>query len=180
MTAVPRTRAVFSAAPFPGLAFFGRCAALYLIWIAMAGTGVADLAIGLPAAALAGWVSLRLLPPGMAGLAPVPLARLALGLPLRSLRAGLEVARLALGPGRPTQAGLIDCRLDLPPGVPRETFLALASLQPGSLPVEERDDGTALVHAIDTRDDIAGAFAQEQARFAAALRPGTAWGRADG
>lgn len=164
----------------PVTSVLGRGAALYLVWIAMAGTEIADLAVGLPAAALATRVSLKLLPPGMAGLAPGALLRFALDLPVRSLIAGIEVARLALGSGRLEHAGIVACRLDLPPGVARETFLALASLQPGSLPLEERDDGTALVQAIDARADVAGAFAQEQRRFAVALRPGPGGDRAHG
>lgn len=164
----------------PVTSVLGRGAALYLVWIAMAGTAIAELAVGLPAAALASWVSLKLLPPGMTGLAPGALLRFALGLPVRSLIAGIEVARLALGPGRLEHAGVVACRLELPPGVARETFLAFASLQPGSLPAEERDDGTALVQAIDARADVAGAFAQEQRRFAVALRPGSGGGAVHG
>ncbi|MGA0564286.1 Na+/H+ antiporter subunit E [Ancylobacter sp. VNQ12] len=180
MTVQPPNSAEMPPARFRGAAILGRAAVLYLVWVAMAGTAVADLAIGVPAAALATYVSLKLLPPGMAGLAPGALLRLSLGLPVRSLIAGIKVARLALGSGRLEHAGIVACPLELPPGVARETFLALASLQPGSLPVEEREGGTALVQVIDARDDIAGAFAQEQRRFAVALRPGTGGDSADG
>lgn len=180
MTVQPTNAAVRSAGWLPGIAVLGRGAALYLVWVAMAGTDLAELAVGLPAAALATRASLKLLPPGMAGLAPGALLRFALDLPVRSLIAGIGVARLALGSGRLEHAGIVACRLELPPGVARETFLALASLQPGSLPVEEREGGTALVQAIDARDDVAGAFSREQRRFAVALRPGTGGDSAHG
>lgn len=147
----------------------GRGALFYLSWIAMAGTGALDLVVGLVAAALAAWTSLLLLPPGLVSISPAGLARLALRFPRQSLIAGIDVARRAFDPGLPLRPGLVSCPATLGPGLARDTFLALASLQPGSLPIAEGADGTVLLHVLDTRQPNAERFAAEEVVFNAAL-----------
>lgn len=146
-----------------------RAALLYVVWVALAGTALLDLAIGIPAAALAAWASLPLLPPGGTRLSPRGLARLILRFPGQSLAAGIDVARRALDPRLPLRPGYVACRASLPAGLPRDAFLALISLQPGSLPVAEQPDGTVLVHALDTFEPIAARFAAEESAFKTAL-----------
>lgn len=147
----------------------GRGALFYLAWVAMAGTGALDLAIGLAAAALAAWTSLLLLPPGLVNLSPTGLARLALRFQGQSLLAGIDVARRAFDPGLPLKPGLVSCPTTLEPGLSRDAFLALASLQPGSLPIAEGADGSVLLHVLDTGQPNAERFAAEEAVFRAAL-----------
>ena len=154
---------------FPLRAALGRTGLLYVAWVAMAGTGPLDLAIGLPAAALAAWASLSLLPPGLARPSPVGLARLALRFPGQSLAAGIDVARRAFDPRLPVRPGYVACPVTLPAGLSRDALLALMSLQPGSLPVAEQPDGVVLMHALDTAEPIAARFAAEEAQFKTAI-----------
>ena len=158
---------------FPLRAALGRTGLLYVAWVAMAGTGPLDLAIGLPAAALAAWASLSLLPPGLAPpfarLSPIGLARLALRFPGQSLAAGIDVARRAFDPRLPIRPGYVACPVTLPAGLSRDALLALMSLQPGSLPVAEQPDGVVLMHALDTAEPIAARFAAEEAQFKTAI-----------
>lgn len=163
-------------APLPW-ARLARAALLYVAWAAMAGTGPLDLVIGLPVAGLAAWASLLLMPQADRSLSVAGLARLALRFPGQSLAAGIDVARRAFDPRLPIRPGLVICPTSLPAGVSRDAFLALMSLQPGSLPVAERADGTVLVHALDTADPIAARFAAEEVSFkiATGARRGS-WG----
>lgn len=154
----------------------GRFALLYAAWVAMAGTAPLDLAAGLPAAALSAWVSLVLLPPGPHRLPLTGIARLALRFAAQSLLAGIEVARLALDPRLRIRPRHVTCRAMLAPGLKRDVFLAMASLQPGSLPLAQQADGTVLLHVLDARAPVAARFAAEEARFAAALgQSAAAW-----
>lgn len=156
----------------------GRGAPLYLAWVAMAGTGALDLVIGLPAAALAAWSSLLLLPPGLVRVSPAGLARLVLRFPGQSLAAGIDVARRAFDPRLPLRPGYVACPATLEPGLARDAFLALTSLQPGSLPVAEMEDGTVLMHALDTGEPIAERFTAEEAAFKAVLASSAATAQA--
>jgi multicomponent Na+:H+ antiporter subunit E len=156
-------------AALPLRAMLVRAAPLYLAWVAMAGTGPLDLAIGLPAAMLAAGASLSLLPSGLARPSPIGLARLALRFPGQSLAAGIDVARRAFDPRLPIRPGYVACPASLPAGLSRDAFLALMSLQPGSLPVAEQPDGVVLVHALDTGEPIAARFAAAEAQFKTAI-----------
>jgi multicomponent Na+:H+ antiporter subunit E len=151
-------------APHPR-ARLARASLLYVAWVAMAGTGPLDLVIGLPVAGLAAWASLLLVPQGDRRLSVAGLARLALRFPGQSLAAGIDVARRAFDPRLPIRPGLVICPTSLQAGLSRDAFLGLMSLQPGSLPVAERVDGTVLVHALDTAEPIAARFAAEEVSF---------------
>ncbi|HSI41634.1 MAG TPA: Na+/H+ antiporter subunit E [Xanthobacteraceae bacterium] len=146
-----------------------RWLSLFVVWIALAGTGGADLAAGALAAALAAWVSLMLVPATQHALSPFAACAFAGRLAWQSLRAGIEVARLALDPRAKLRPGLIEYPIELPPGGRRDAFRALMSLQPGSLPVEIRGESLLLVHCLDTAMPVAEALAHEEARFARLL-----------
>lgn len=67
-----------------------------------------------------------------------------------SVRGGLDVARLALGPRRRVQPKFVRLGLALPPGPARRTFINTLSLLPGTLSV--RIDGDELlVHELLAR-----------------------------
>ncbi|MBW6398194.1 Na+/H+ antiporter subunit E [Roseomonas sp. HJA6] len=149
-----------------GLIRFGL---LLLLWIAIAGAGPPTLPVGMVAAALGAWVSLALLPPVGRRTRPVECAALVLRFPVQALRAGIEVARLALDPRRRPAPATIAWTPRLPPGPARDAFLAYASLLPGTLPAGEMADGAIAIHALDGSAGVAAAMTAEEARFARAF-----------
>jgi multicomponent Na+:H+ antiporter subunit E len=149
-----------------GLLRFG---ALLLLWVMIAGTDAVALPVGAAAAGLATWASLRLLPPAELWPRAEPLAMLLLRFPWQALRAGTEVAILALDPRRRPSPATIAWMPRLPPGDALDAFLAYASLLPGTLPAGEMADGFIAIHALDANADIAAAMTMEEARFARAF-----------
>lgn len=131
-------------------AAFARGAILLGLWIVLAGADPAGLPFGLLAAVLGARVSLRLLPPRPGRVAPLALLRL-FGLVMRqSLAGGLDVAMRAFARTPRLAPGVIAVPVGFPPGAQRDAFRVLASLAPGSLPLEDRPDGTLRLHALDT------------------------------
>lgn len=142
-------------------------AVLFLgLWLVLTGYSPLDLAIGLPAAAIAAGVSLKLLPPGINDASPRGMLKQIVRLPAQSIGAGIEVARQVFAAQPRLRPGIVACHTDMPEGLAREAFLMLASLQPGTLPVAEAGDGTVRVQTIDTDTDVNDAFCREEARFA--------------
>jgi multicomponent Na+:H+ antiporter subunit E len=141
------------------------------LWAALIGVNPTDLAVGVPAAAAAAWVSLKVAPPTGRSLAYGALAASLLRLPWRSLVAGVDVARRALDPRMPLQTGFVKFTTRLPPGPAREAFRAAMSLQPGTLPVSGEADGPILFHCLDTDQPVVAQLAEEEARFLRILGP---------
>jgi multicomponent Na+:H+ antiporter subunit E len=146
-----------------------RFALLLLLWVAIAGADPAGLAVGAAAAGFGAWASLRLLPPANLAPRPAALGGLLLRFPWQALRAGVEVARLALEPRRRPAPMTIAWSPRLPPGRALDAFLAYASLLPGTLPAGETADGAIAIHALDGSTDVAAAMSLEEARFIHAL-----------
>jgi multicomponent Na+:H+ antiporter subunit E len=144
------------------LFFFG-------FWVILIGVSPVNLIVGLPAAAAAVWVSLLLLSPGDRRLSYRAIAGILLRLPWQSLVAGIDVARRALDPRLPLCTGFVAFPSRLPPGSARDAFCALMSLQPGTLPVGNRENGEILFHCLDTAQPVAVQLAEEEARFLRAL-----------
>ena len=142
-----------------------RLALLLFLWLILIGPGWGNLAAGAVAAALACWVSLRLVPPLGRPLSLSALAAMLARLPGLSLIAGLDVARRALSPAMPLRTGIAAFNSRIPPGPEREAFRALMSLQPGTLPVGEDKDGAILFHCLDLDQPVANQLAAEEARF---------------
>jgi multicomponent Na+:H+ antiporter subunit E len=146
--------------------------AFFLLWVVlMQSTKVGDLAVGAFAAAMATWVSLRLLPPACGG---VHFGHLLLLLPhfaWESVRAGVDVARRALAPAVRLQPGFVRCPLDFPPGVARNTFATITSLMPGAVPVAQ-DEGALEYHALDTSQPVVEQLWKEERLLAKALVAG--------
>ena len=131
----------------------------------------ANLLFGVLAAAAATWASLKLLPP--AG-GRVRLGALLMLLPRflwQSLRAGVDVARRAFSPRLPLQPGFVDYAPGLPRGSGRNTFGAISSLLPGSVPTGETDQ-VIEYHALDTAQPVSEQLAAEELAYAKALIPG--------
>ncbi|BDG70726.1 Na+/H+ antiporter subunit E [Roseomonas fluvialis] len=143
-----------------------RFALLLLAWAAI--TGGVDLALGILTAAAATWCSLVLAPPGLHRPRPAALAVLLLRFPWQALRAGIDVARLALDPRRAPTPGEVAWTPRLPPGPARDAFLAYASLLPGTLPAGEAGE-SVIIHALSIDPSIASAMTAEETRFARAI-----------
>jgi multicomponent Na+:H+ antiporter subunit E len=153
-----------------GSARFGlRWAVLVVVWVAIAGVDAAGLVVGAIAAALGAAVSLVLLPPSPIRPSIPGLFALLARFPAQSLAAGADVAVRALSRPIRVAPGFVDHPTRLGPGLSRSAFRALASLQPGSLPVGEVSDDTILMHCLDTGGGVAGQIAQDEARFASAI-----------
>jgi multicomponent Na+:H+ antiporter subunit E len=136
---------------------------------AMLPKALPDLVAGALVAALAAWLSLRLLPPGTVRVRPAGLARLAVHFVRQSFVAGVDVARRAFSPRLPLLPGFVEHKIRLPAGPARDAFTALSSLLPGTVPVRADEDGTVLYHCLDTRQPVAAQLARDEGVLAAAI-----------
>lgn len=136
---------------------------LLVVWVVLIGAEPADAAVGLVAAALGAWASVRLLPPQRGRLRAGALLRLAVGFLGKSVFAGADVARRALSPSLPLRPGFVRYPLRFAPGPARNAFASETSLLPGTLPIS--DDGDTIVyHCLDVGQPIAEQLgAEEQA-----------------
>ena len=115
----------------PGRVAATRAIGFFVLWLTLAGASPADLPVGIVAAGLATWASLRLLPAGQWSLRPVALARLGLRFLYQSIVAGIDVAWRALDPRLPLRPGFVTYPVGFPPGTARNVFATLTSLLPG-------------------------------------------------
>lgn len=151
-----------------------RWLALVLVWVALAGIAPLGLVVGMLAAAMGTAVSLRLLPPRAGWPRFNGLASLLVHFFSGSLVAGVDVAARALATPVRLAPGFIDHPVPFASGLKRSAFRALASLQPGALPIADRDDGRLVVHHLDVRGPVLETFAREVGSFEATCRrPGS-------
>ncbi len=61
--------------------------------------------------------------------------------------------------------GIVPYRAQLSSGVARNTFCALSSLLPGTLPTGTDEDGRLLIHCLDIDRPVAADLAREEALF---------------
>ena len=148
-----------------------RAACFFALWIVlMPSAKPADVLLGLMTTALATWTSLRLLDPQAGHLSLRTLLVLAPHFLWQSVLAGLDVARRAFDPRLPLAPGFVECPVDLPRGLTRNTFAAITSLLPGSVPCGETPD--ALVyHCLDRRLPNVEQLKREERLFARGLVP---------
>ena len=146
-----------------------RGAAFACLWMVFIGADRTDLAAGLLVAAIATGTSLYLLPPGRWRLRPVALARLALRFLCQSVVAGADVARRALDPRLPLRPGFVAFPVQMPAGAARNTFTALTSLLPGTVPVGE-DRECVVYHCLDVDQPILSQLAAEEAALIRAFQ----------
>ena len=144
-------------------------AALFALWLILAGINPVDMPMGALAAAAATWASLRLLPPGQLRLQPAALIRLAFRFLHQSVRAGFDVARRALDPRLPLRPGFVVFHPRLPIGLKRDAFCTMTSLLPGTLPVGPNGDGDVIVHCLDVTQPVTSQLVNEEALFARAF-----------
>ena len=144
---------------------------LLLLWFAISGLSLKDLPAAFAAAAFAAWVSLRTLLPSRGRPRLIGAAVFALDFVKVSALSGMDVARRALRPDPDLKPGFVTAPLRLPPGNARETFLAFASLLPGTLPVgvDASDPQALILHALDVRQPVAEDLLADEALFTRAL-----------
>ena len=152
--------------------FVQRWAIYMLFWVVLAGTGGKDVLAGALAAAIASWVSLRLLAPGELSLKPVKGLGLFLRFLWQSVLAGVTVARMALSPVLPLRPGVVSYRTAIPEGTRRQAFTTFVSLLPGTLPLGDDDQGRIAVHCLDDSQPVAAQLGAEEDMFRKALSRG--------
>jgi multicomponent Na+:H+ antiporter subunit E len=146
-----------------------RFASLLAFWVILAGVKPGDLLVGAFAAALATWISFRLLPPGQWSFRPIALTVSILRFFHQSIRAGIDVARHALDPRLPLRPGLVIYRPHLPPGPTRNAFCTFMSLVPGTLPCGSEPGGGVVIHCLNVDDPVLEQLAREETLFVRAL-----------
>lgn len=149
----------------PNLRVTARFFIYLVLWLVLDEGKLAGLVIGLPAAALAAWLSLRLLPPSRLRLSLRASVSLGCHFVWSSIVAGVDVALRAFHPKLPLRTGFVTCECRIPAGARRDFFLGLSSLMPGSLPVEESEGGRIVLHCLDTEQPQAAQLADNEARL---------------
>jgi len=153
-----------------------RAAAFFALWLVLLHSArIADLAMGAGAAGAATWVSLRLMPPVTGCLRFGSLLLLLPHFLWQSVRAGIDVARLAFAARPDLHPGYVSCPLGFPPGMARNTFASITSLLPGTVACGEVD-GVLVYHCLDTRQAVAEQLWEEERRLARALVAGHSHG----
>ena len=140
-----------------------------ILWLALAGADPADLVAAAGAIVAATWTSLHLLPPSRSRRSPAAIVRLALRFLYESVVAGVDVARRALDPRLPLRPGLMVYPVRFPPGRWRNTFAALTSLLPGTVPAGDQN-GQLVYHCLDVDQPVASQLAAEESALAQAIR----------
>jgi multicomponent Na+:H+ antiporter subunit E len=146
-----------------------RICAFTIFWLTLDGAQPAAILFALPAAAIAGVISLGLIPPSRIRLRWTALLSLGGHFLLGSIVAGVDVALRAFHPRMPLRTGFVTCSCRLPAGLRRDFFLAMASLMPGSLPIEEDANGRIVLHCLDTSQPLAEQLADHEARLIRAI-----------
>lgn len=141
------------------------------LWIVLMGWAPDQLLFGAVTAAVAAWISLKLLPAGTLRLRPLHLLALLPRFLWQSVVAGVDVARRAFDPRLPLAPGFIVYRPRLAPGMARTAFTSYSSLLPGTVPCGEVDGGV-VYHCLDTGQPIVEQLGIEEARLAQAIVPG--------
>jgi multicomponent Na+:H+ antiporter subunit E len=157
------SQSALPAAVARGALFFG-------IWLALTGAEPFGMPFGVLAALCATQASLRLLPPGPGRIVLRALPALAVTMLRQSFSAGWDVALRALARPPRLAPGIIEVPLAISPGPSRDAFRALASLAPGSLPLEDLPDGRLRLHALDLAMPLEKDIAETEAAFASGTR----------
>lgn len=134
-------------------------------WLVASLGNRAQLPAGILAAAAATWASLRLLPPTSAHISPWQLVKFAVRFFRQTVAAGIDVAWRALHPNLPLQTGFVVFPSDLPHGPARTTFLTIASLMPGTLPVGTDKSEGLLIHCLDISQPVVPNLALDEELF---------------
>jgi multicomponent Na+:H+ antiporter subunit E len=146
-----------------------RALGLLVFWLVVSGLRPLDVVAGAVTAAVAAWISVRLLPPGELHIRPLGLAVYVMRMLRQSVAAGVDVAWRALDLRLPLQPGFVHYRLRLAPGTAQSAFCTVTSLLPGTLPCGTDASGAVIVHCLDVTQPVAAQLAAEEASFVRAL-----------
>ncbi len=94
---------------------------------------------------------------------PIKLAEFVLHFLRQSIAAGTDVAWRALDPRLPLQPGFVVYHAQLPPGTKRDTFCAIMSLLPGTLPCGPAEGNGLIIHCLDVTQPVVEQLAAEEA-----------------
>lgn len=143
-----------------------RWLVFFLGWVVLGAVHPADLVAGALIAAIASVSSLHLVPPGPGRVRLRRLVPYAARFMQGALYAGWDVARrVAAAPPR-VRPGVMTVPCAVPEGLARDAFRAIASLQPGMLPLA--GGGADLrVHCLDTGSPVAATLSADVAAFRA-------------
>lgn len=128
--------------------FIARFAGLLLVWWTLTLGQWSALVFGAVVVLLISVLSLRLFPPSAYRIRPLGLLRFVGCFLVRSVVAGIDVARRLLAPGLPINPGEVTLALSLPEGSPRWLLANTLSLMPGTLSVLLEGDRLTL-HCLD-------------------------------
>ena len=146
-----------------------RATGFFGFWLVLTGADAGDVAAGLVATVAATWASLRLMPPQQWGLRPIKLAEFTLHFLRQSIVAGIDVALRALDPRLPLRPGFVIYPARLPPGTKLDTFCAIMSLLPGTLPCGPAEGNGLTIHCLDVTQPVVEQLAAEEALLMQAL-----------
>jgi len=161
MTGSVEYRKWLGAAVFRVTSFFG-------FWLVLYGIESSDFLVGVFAAIGATWASLLLLSPGEWRFDLIALSKLIARFAFQSVVAGIDVAWRALDPRMPLRPGFVNYPVGFPPGLTRNTFAALTSLLPGTVPAGNQN-GQIVYHCLDVNQPVVSQLAAEEAALAQAL-----------
>jgi multicomponent Na+:H+ antiporter subunit E len=145
-----------------------RSSLFLILWCIISNGRLGSLGVGLVTGVLAGWISVRLLPPSSGFLHLWSAASMILRLGVGSIVAGLDVALRALRQPVDVRPGIVNVPLSLEPGMGRNLFLLLQSIQPGTLPAGYEAAQLSL-HCLDTSLTVVERFAADEAEFRGAI-----------
>lgn len=148
---------------------FVRFLLFAILWLVMDGGKPAGLLVGVPAAYLAAWLSGKLLPVGRGGWSVAGLLALVWYFLRNSVVAGVDVAVRVFRPDMRLSPGYAEVDCSFPGGARRDLHLAMGSLLPGSLPVEETESGRVIFHCLDTGQPLAAQMARQEEMLNRAL-----------
>jgi multicomponent Na+:H+ antiporter subunit E len=134
----------------------------------LSGADLLDIPAAAAAIAAATWMSLHLLAPRTSRGSPRAIGQLALRFLYESVIAGADVARRALHPALPLRPGFVVYPTGFPPGPGRNTFAALTSLLPGTVPSGE-ENGQIVYHCLDVGQPVVAQLAAEEEALSRAL-----------
>lgn len=143
----------------------GRFVGFFVLWMMLAGSDLANFPAGVIAALAATWASLRLLPPSDDPARLVSLVAFALRFLCQAVKAGAQVAWLALDPRLPLRPGFVIYRPLLPPGTRRNAFCVITSLLPGTLPSGSTRNDELVIHCLDLSQPATRQLAAEEGLF---------------
>lgn len=146
-----------------------RAIGFFCFWLILTRGDPGDVGPGLIAAAAATWASLKLLPAEQWGFRPIKFAGFVLHFLRQSIVAGADVALRALHPRLPLQPGFVTYRAQQPPGRKRNTFCAIMSLMPGTLPCGTSNDGSLAIHCLDVTQPVVEQLSMEETLCMGAL-----------